>query len=352
MFRSGHARAVFFASATTLVLAAAVACTAFSSDDPVNGALDAAADVAPGLPDAQELDAAAAPDGAVVPADMCDTQSPFERVEAVTSVDALNPINTSSAHERGSTLSSDERTLYFHRELNGKSSIHVATRPTAPGPFTQVILAPLLENGMHFDANPQLSTDGKLLYFDSDRTSNDGGPFAHTLWRFVLAGGPAATPVQLNVPAPAAEPFVRDKELFYSRTPSSGAYVIAVTDAAGINAGVPLPATVNPGGGQPSTHPVLSADGLDLYFARRVSAAVSYRIHRATRAALDKPFGPAATLTSAGVPSGPAMNSMDESAQSPLWISRDNCRLYFEKTPLPAEQYDLFVAIRKPTPKP
>ena len=228
----------------------------------------------------------------------------------------------------------------------------MATRPTATGPFTQVFLAPLSENGMHYDANPQLSTDGTLLYFDSDRTLNPGGPFAHTLWRFVLAGGPTAAPVQLNIPAPAAEPFVRDKELFYSRTPSNGAYVIAVTDAAGINAGVLLPATVNPGGGQPSTHPVLSADGLDLYFARRVSAVVSYRIHRATRAALTQPFGSASALIvrSAARVEPPPVGL--PAAGSPRSDPRDNCRLYFEKTPLPAEQYDLFVAIRKPKPKP
>ncbi len=348
MFRSGHARAAFFASATTLVLAAAVACTTFSSDNAVNGALDAAPDVAP---DAQEVDAAAAPDGAVVPKEKCDSQSPFDRVEAVTSDDAQKPINTAKAHERGTTLSSDERTLYFHRELNGNSSIHVATRTTATGPFAQVFLAPLSENGMHYDANPQLSADGMLLYFDSDRTSNAGGLFAHTLWRFVLAGGPTAAPVQLNIQSPVAEPFVRDDELFYSQTPLNGAYVIAVTNAAGTRAGMPLSTSVNPGNGQPSTHPVLSADGLDLYFARRVSDGVNFRIHRATRAAVGQPFGSAVALPSAGIPLGPTMNSTDESAQSPLWISRDNCRLYFEKTPLPTEQYDLFVAIRKPKPK-
>ena len=315
MSRSRHARAAVFLSATAAALAAGAACTSFRTDDPAV-APDASADGGDSPPPD-----GAAPDAA--PEVTCDPRLPFERIEPLTSVDPTKsmPINTPSGQERGGTLSSDERTLYFHREGADAlaSTIYVATRAMASGPFTTVLPISLKENGMHFDANPQLSSDGTTLFFDSDRSTKTG-QFTHTLFSAVVTAGPTAEPHDLRLPAPAAEPFVRGSELFYTRTPSAGSYTIVVTNDTGTAASASLPDTVNAGIDRPSTHPVLSADGLDLYFARRPSGTVSYRIFRASRPAVGQPFGSATQLADVKTQEL-ALNGPENFAQSPLWIS-------------------------------
>ena len=342
-----HRQSVHIAIGCALPLA--VACGAFGGADETSPPplhIGDAADISPG--------GEGGFDGGVESGAVCDLLAPFEFVTELAGADeGAGAVNTPLA-ERGATLSTDEKTLYFHRELSTSSSaIFVATRDAPSVAFRAPVQVKMSGSGGSFDANPKLTFDGNWLYFDSDRTNTapNKGIFLHSLWRSSRASdGGLDTPQELeNVLRPVAEPFVTDDELFFTRTPAAGRYTIASAKPVS-SGGTDLPDTIN-SPTTANTHPVVSADRLALYFARKTTPG-SYQVLVSLRSDAASPFQAANPLVTVGQSESRLNLNVASFAQSPVWISEDSCRLYFEKTPTaPAEQWDLFVAVRTPSPR-
>lgn len=84
---------------------------------------------------------------------------------------AITELNT-TALEKSPFLVADGLTLYYSSTFGTTSSdIYVATRSSTTTPFSPGV--PLTEvNGAAFDDDPWLSTDGRVMFFASDRSGN------------------------------------------------------------------------------------------------------------------------------------------------------------------------------------
>lgn len=67
------------------------------------------------------------------------------------------------------TLSADDLEMYFESDRTGNAEIYVATRPARSMPWGNVALAPGLIDATSADGDPELSLDGTLMLFGSDR---------------------------------------------------------------------------------------------------------------------------------------------------------------------------------------
>jgi hypothetical protein len=81
-----------------------------------------------------------------------------------------------SLSDGGPSLSSDNRTLFYHsyyRDGAGGYDLWMATRPTADDDFDAAVNLGATLNTTRDDANPEISYDGLSLYFNSGETLGD-----------------------------------------------------------------------------------------------------------------------------------------------------------------------------------
>jgi len=244
---------------------------------------------------------------------------------------------STSAIEHGPRLSVDELTLVFYATLVPGAppghTIYVASRALKSDPFSAA--SPMAVNSNAADRSPMLSADGLSLYFASDRdptseiylatraSTND--PFGNA---FPLTA--------VNTTANEGDPFLSfdGQELFLSRQSGADNPEIyrAIRSGAGFG-GASLVAELS----DPAAfdrNPVLSADGLNIYFASNRVALGDERIWMATRPTKSSAFG------------APTPIGIDG---SPGWISPDNCRLYFSAELAGGAGFtDIYVAERAP----
>ena len=255
---------------------------------------------------------AAAPDAALP----CAASDPFR---------SSTPLVLQHAGQRvvPSGLSADELTAYYsvYRSPGGptqppESDIYAAHRADVTQPFddgapVEATRTPYLE------FNAFESTDGRELFFA--REDDWGGSIR--LYRALRAsraepfGVPAAMPLDRlaiagTVDAAGDELFYAHLSSYVSRTPS----IFHATRTSGPFAGgtvfMQFPASEEPG------RPVLSGDGLTLYFSRVVDGAEAiWMMHRPL---VGGPW------------SGPDRLPGGDLA-TPLWESPDGCRLYVDK---------------------
>jgi hypothetical protein len=185
----------------------------------------------------------------------------------------LNGVSKAAVYDSYPTITADAQYLIFGSERSGAVSIFVAA--AANGSFEMpTISQPALVPGVHDSNEPYILGDGATLYFSA---SLDGSVDSSNLYR-AIGGPPAfggtATIVDVDTFANEFAPVVTDDELeiFYA------------TDFA------------MPGG-----------DGFNL------------DIYTATRASTADQFGPATPLAAL---SGATIDW-------PVWISPDNCTLYY-----------------------
>jgi hypothetical protein len=246
----------------------------------------------------------------------CNPDAPF---------DAYVPSFTGTATVDGLSFSADGLTAY----VSGKSAtgndydIYVAQRPSRVAAFSP--LAPLA--GVNTPANerfPSISPDGLRLYMTSRATGWDDIAVA-TRQR-------VQDPFSAPAPVPGINSSVHDQDpfwwggdtLYFSSERPTGAqrdlYVTKLTDT-----GFSTPMKLNGPVSSPSAEdfaPVVTADGLTLYFSSRrpgLGGDGDGDIWMAKRASLDADFGEPVNL-------GPLNTTGKE---YPVAVSRDGCTLYF-----------------------
>ena len=256
----------------------------------------------------------------------------------------LADFNT-SANEDAIFLSDDQLTALFSTDRTGGVGgydVWVAVRSdpkaafSAPGPVGGV-------NSGDDERQPVLSADALHLYF----MSNHGSP-AYRIVEATRNGltGAFAPPVDvpgLDSGAGDISPWLSNAgtQIYFGSGRSGGLdgndIYVAALSAAGANNVVDLTA-VNSAADDAS--PVLSRDGLTLYFASKrtdPAARGNDDIWLARRAALGDSFGAPAAVAE--------LNSA--AADGPRWLSPDGCTLYFASDRDGGQGgYDLYAATR------
>ncbi len=238
---------------------------------------------------------------------------------------------SSDALELSVRLAPDERTAFIASNRDGGAGgvdVYTSTRATVDEPFGAPSVLAL--NTPSDDTHPSLSFDGLSLYFASTRIAFDSGSTATDIYvaqraTSTLPFGPPTLVPELSGPAEDSFPYAApsggmcfasnregDMKLFFAaRAGASFAPPAAIEN-------VHEPATI-------SNLPIVSADGLWLYFASSRGGGGAkgeldiWVSHRASLAAsFEAPVDVAELNTS--------------SSDRPSWISVDGCRMYLTST--------------------
>lgn len=202
----------------------------------------------------------------------------------------MGPINTTATEDRP-VVTADGLTLFAHSNSTGTVHIYVATRTSAAAQFGSLALVSgINSSGNIVEADPWISGDGLTMYFTSTRNGS------YDIFRATRASGSAS----FDAPAAVAE------------LNTSG-----VEDA-----------------------PVVSADGLEIFFASDRAQTSNGRndIWHATRASTADGFG---------TPSLVAELSGTTSEDFPTWLSADRCTLLLTSDRAGGNgSYDIWIATR------
>jgi hypothetical protein len=222
-------------------------------------------------------------------------------------------------------LSPDEKTIWFD---TGFGTIYVGTRDSVGGVFSYTGLA--ADGGtISFtgnDAFPTVSDDLKTLYFlNGDTNLLTAATRTDTTLPFVSDGGPL--PISSPPGAQYRAPFVRGTTLYYGLFAAGfNGSEICFSDISGngftppqVVSGFPL-ADAPVSGADGERFPVVSQDGNTIYLLDDGTGAGGVgEIYVAHRADAGVPFTTASLVTELSSGSG----------EQPLWLSLDQCRLYF-----------------------
>jgi WD40 repeat protein len=293
-------------------LAIAVACSDFSSNDPPLGP-ESDSSAGPDVTASDSGGGTDAADGApVVP--RCNTAADFQTPVAVAGLRSVYG-------EKKARLTPNERTIYFtsnHQNGDGEN-IWVATRPDENAAFGAATAVGVV-NTTSDESDLTLSADGTLAVFGSNR---EGGVGQHDLWSSLHNGsgfGVASPIVTVNAPEDEGNPFLAIDGLWFTSS-RTGPYTLWHAPRASGTFGPPVEvAELRSGVGDFA--PVLSANGLTLYFgSRRPGGAFgSNDIWSAKRATLQANFGNIVNVT-------PLNSNVVDNAS---WLSADDCRIYLE----------------------
>jgi len=310
-----------------LALAAGLAgCSPVSAAD-VDASSDATTPLADARVDAQHADGS--PDAAT----SCRSIDPFDSFAPVAGI-------KTTAAEQNAWLSHDELTVIFGRFTPGrKNDFFIASRAVRTDAFANV--RPLSElNSLDQEYRAFMSDDGLNIFFD--RQDSSTGYHILTAVRSSPAAqfGAAAPVASVNDMGGNYEPFLTPEGMYLGS--ERGGNLSDLFLAPRVGAGFGAPVRLGVSSSAPEEMPVVSSDGLTLYFAARDRdpAGQSWDVWMATRADLGQPFSAAALVN--------ASNGMINQAgrDIPAWISDDDCRLYY--TTDRDGDLDVWVASRTP----
>jgi RHS repeat-associated protein len=297
------------------------------------GAPDESADgggvSADGRVDGESKDAAE-PD--VLAAEPCDLNAPFEAPVAAF---------TGSMDADGLTFSADGRTAYISGAGPGARDIYVATRTSPEGIFGPPTLVEPV-NTLSIERSPSVAPDGRLYF--TKQTNN------FEIGRAI----PAAPPFTSAQAVPEISSAWQDEDPFWwgnntlyfvSERETAGAhrdiFRAAWNATNGTFSGLTMVANVNSTAEE--LHPVLSPDGLTLYFGSRrhgIGNDTSGDVWMARRPLPDAEFAAPVNL----------WGFNNSGIDFPVTVSADGCTLYFastEETGLGASQnFRLYQATR------
>jgi|GEM_PF-6066760 len=310
--RSSFRRACVGVVASSAALVAA-ACSSFGEDSPVgaNGT-DASVVAEGGVPDGGGgadvvvvVDAAPPP-----PVRACPKTAAFGTpVEAP--ADALR--------ESGATLEAvrfgRDGIAYVGIEKNGTHRLAAAEVAPAPKSRPELVAAVNATAGAE---QPAPSADALALFFQKGESA--ARIFVSTRPTVGIAfGDPALVPIVVETTTAVQDPYVANGTLYFTRVlDGAGAgRAIASLPLSGLAA---APNIIDLGPGNGDEHPVVSADGLELFFSSRraVEGGPESNIWRATRDDVTRDFG---TPAAVDLPRG--------GNEKPTWISPDACELYY-----------------------
>jgi hypothetical protein len=143
--------------------------------------------------------------------------------------------------------------------------------------------------------------------------------------------------VAVNSGAVSASPYLVGSRVLYfdsGRTGASRLFVARADADGGFGAAALVEGTNRPG--WQDSNPVVADDELTIYFA---SASPETEVYRARRARTDAPF--------AGIERIAELSALGEAVR-PMWLSPDQCTLYYARAPI-AEPYNVTLYVgRKP----
>jgi hypothetical protein len=257
--------------------------------------------------------------------------------------------NVGSAHnEVRPTLTADESILLFTTDRDAPdtfegSDIFVARRDSRLSAFNDPSHLAGLSTPDAYDAEAMITGDGLVVFAAQGHWNAPTGVDVHVSTRETsVTDFPETTSVaNINSDIWDAAPFYctvcGELWLFSNRRDGSGDHDL-YRAAGSISSGFDAPTrVVELSTAERETSPVLSADGLTVFFASRRSdggAAGADDIWFATREAFNAQFGDPQPVDSLNSP-------FDE---HPGWLSPDGCRLYFDSNR--SGNYELYVAER------
>jgi hypothetical protein len=269
-------------------------------------------------------------------AGQCDPLAPFDPPQPL-----VGAVATGSAD---AALSADELTLYMTRDsAAGDRDLYVASRSKLDQPFGMPVALTAV-NSASDDAVATLPAAGLALMFQSARVAGEGRHLYVATRSSPLAefGAPALV---AGVRSPVAtdddlEPFATSdgKELWFISDRSGNQDVFrAVKSSDGFANPALVPELNSPSIEQ---HVMVSADRRTVYFASNRAAPGAlggFDIFRAHRNSVSDGFGTPVLV--------PELNTANDDA--PRWLSADSCRIYLHVKV--GSGYTLLVATRHPT---
>jgi Tol biopolymer transport system component len=276
------------------------------------------------------VDAARAADGAADAADAADAAVKLSVCDVTGMFGvpvALGSVNTGSI-ESSPVLTDDELAIYFYSDRPGgigSTDLYVARRASVTMPFGAATALSSL-NSAFGESDPTITPDEKQIVFASARSGS---------YKLMVAERPSAL-ADFGAPAVLADVNANNgtdsnsfltiqnaaSELWFasSRAGGAGGYDLyrATRSGAGFSSPTPLQELNT---AFDDAAPVLSRDGLTLYFASKRTGGASgdFDIWMARRPALASPFGAPSNVAELNT------TGFDR----PGWLSPDGCRLYF-----------------------
>jgi Tol biopolymer transport system component len=188
-----------------------------------------------------------------------------------------------------------------------------------------------------------LSSDGRELFFSSDRP---GGPGGKDLWVSTRSSAGAFSTPRLVAPVNSAgdETYAwpsPDGRRLYLTSDRSGATLLYVASRADRGSPFGAPAPLRGIDLSSESHPTFSPDELEIiYAAPRPGTLTEFDLWRARRPDVASPFGAPANLTAVSTPD-------DDHDPS---LSADGTILYFVRYLYPRTDADIWMATRPCTP--
>jgi len=269
----------------------------------------------------------------------CGSEAPFIYLAPVGGLDG-------ELGEQGAQFSRDELTIVFSRltvvgpaenPIPRLGDLYIVQRDARDDVFGAATALSELNTELD-ELHASLAEDGLTLYFDRSDPSHRYHIFAASRSaRDEVFGAPVA--IALGDPSSSnGGPFITPTAIFFASTRSDGSASLFTANGRGASFEPPrrlasletLPAPTA------YDNPVVSSDGLAIYFSAPPDNATPRDIWSASRAEPDQPFGPPHAVA--------ALNTA--SAERPTWISDDNCRLYFV-TNRTGRGFALWVASRR-----
>lgn len=244
----------------------------------------------------------------------CDPSKPFGSPREVPGINTPeNELNLWS--------SEDEKTVYvtaIRSAVAARYDVYTASRASTTSAFGALVAMNDVNVSDSNTSDPTLTADGLTIIFASQRpVTSDGGLDLFTASRSsaTTAFGAASALANVNGPTDEQNPFlVADGlELFWNVSVDGGFEMLHAVRGTGGSFGAPETA----GLGNPSSNPVLSRDGLTIFYA--VGSGADIEIWTAHRSARGAPFIDATRVAELSSPV----------RDVPQWLSPDGCRLYF-----------------------
>ncbi|HMI55843.1 MAG TPA: hypothetical protein VK494_06635, partial [Gemmatimonadaceae bacterium] len=202
----------------------------------------------------------------------------------------LGPIVNSPAFDGSPTVSGDETELFFTSERNGPRDLYVSTRPNRKAAWSKPVnLGTPVDDSTAGDFSLRLSSDGKALYFASNRKGGFGKADMYVAtrasrqhsWGPAINLGPRVNTDAFEAfPTPSADGTM----LYFNRSTDfdSQDSDIWVTSRAGPEKQWSVPQRAPPGinSDRAEFSPSLSPDGNTLYFASARSGSVEVLVSR------------------------------------------------------------------------
>jgi WD40-like Beta Propeller Repeat len=280
---------------------------------------------------------ATTPDGAVPPdaaAARCDPSKPF-------GAPALIPGINSNVRDQGAELI-DDLTIIFGSDRSPGTGLYMATRSTPTSPFG--VPAPLTAiNATGGATGPTLTADGLTMYYALTTAQDPGDIYVTRRNSRADAFVPGTRVIGVNSTGSELDPFISadGSTLYFDSTQATGVALHLYVALRQTSGGFATPQALTAfNTSAVDGHPVLSADGLTLYWS-------STRTDSGVKGGTD--IWSARRTSTAGEFASPApvaeLNSpMNESMS---WVSPDNCMVLLQSDrPDGVGLQDIYQAVR------